>query len=76
MYLQSMLHSKIKNMSAASKMWPDWEPSTAKSSEDEADAAALAGIGLALLGKAPFALTKNRVEVVEKLQPQLATVTD
>lgn len=57
---------------AAGKAWPDWEPSTAHSSEDEADAIALASIGLALQAKEtdvrlPFALPDYRAEIVTKL---------
>lgn len=58
---------------AASRMWPDWEPSTSKSSEDEADSAALAGIGLALRGLEPFPMTEYRRAVIEKIQQGIAT---
>jgi len=54
----------------ASKLWPDWEPSTANSTEDEADAIALASIGLALTGEPPFEMTVARKEVIKKLEPQ------
>lgn len=57
---------------AASKLWPDWEPSTPDSSEDEADAIALASIGVALLtapgAETPFAITDYRKEVLDKLR--------
>lgn len=62
---------KGRMVMAASRMWEGWEPSTARSSEDEADAVALAGIGLALLGLAPFAMTQYRIDVTEKIRPDL-----
>lgn len=59
---------------AAGKLWPDWEPSTPHSSEDEADAIAMASVGLALTARAPgvggvpFTITDYRKEVLDKLR--------
>lgn len=55
----------------AGKLWPDWEPSTSSKTEDEADAIALASVGLALLDLAPFEMTDYRKDIVKKLRPQL-----
>lgn len=55
----------------ASKVWPDWEPSTRKNANDEADALALASIGQALVTPPsawPFEPTKYREKVVEDLR--------
>lgn len=54
----------------ATKLWPDWEPSTASSSEDEADAIALVSVGLALKDMAPFPLPEHRKDLVSKLDAQ------
>lgn len=58
----------------AGKLWPDWEPSSASKSEDEADAIALASIGLALtaqeagtLEQLPFDMPEYRSEILTKL---------
>lgn len=54
---------------AAGKLWPSWEPSTPHSSEDEADAIAMASVGLALTGAdVPFTITDYRKEVLGKLR--------
>lgn len=55
----------------ASKVWPDWEPSTRKNANDEADALALASIGQALVTPPsmwPFEETKYRTKVVDDLR--------
>lgn len=59
----------------ALRTWPDWEPSTNSASEDEADAIAMASIGVALLeaehGQTlPFEMPKYRVDVMDKLKVQ------
>lgn len=54
---------------AATKLWPSWEPSTPHSSEDEADAIAMASVGLALTAQnVPFTITDYRAEVLDKLR--------
>lgn len=57
---------------AAGKLWPDWEPSTTHSSEDEADAIALASVGVALHSverdlEVPFTMPEYRHEIIAKL---------
>ncbi len=51
----------------AGRLWPTWEPSTPKSSEDEADALALASVGLALNDPERIELTEYRKKVLDKL---------
>lgn len=54
-----------------SKLFPDWEPSTRKNANDEADAGALASIGQALVlppSAWPFEPTKYRLKVVDDLR--------
>lgn len=55
----------------AGQLWSDWEPSTPSSSEDEADAIALASVGLGVLDLAPFDMAGYRVELATKLKEQL-----
>lgn len=59
---------------SASRLWQDWEPSTAKGSEDEADAVALASIGTALVGFPPFPMTEYRNEIIGKLVASMGYV--
>jgi crossover junction endodeoxyribonuclease RuvC len=54
-----------------SKIFPDWEPSTKKNANDEADAGSLASIGWALVTPPsawPFEQTKYREKVVDDLR--------
>lgn len=62
----------------ASKLWPDWMPSSDSNAEDEADAIALVMVGLAVAGteagdldRMPFEMPDYRTNVVTKLQPQV-----
>lgn len=53
----------------ASKMWPSWNPATEKNVNDEADALALASIGLALVDEdhAMFPMPEYRRKVISDL---------
>lgn len=54
-----------------SKIFPDWEPTTKKNANDEADAGALASIGWALVTPTtmwPFEPTQYREKVVDDLR--------
>lgn len=62
---------------AAGKLWPDWEPSSDNHAEDEADAIALASVGLVAYQRAvghpeivPFDLPEYRTKVLTKLDAQ------
>jgi hypothetical protein len=57
----------------AGKVWPQWTPATIKNVEDEADAIALATIGVALalpVPEWPFSLTQYRTELAKTLAYQ------
>lgn len=56
---------------AAGKMWPEWEPSSNASTEDEADAIALVNVGLALThDEWPFPATDYRLKVLNDIRKQ------
>jgi Holliday junction resolvasome RuvABC endonuclease subunit len=62
----------------AGKVWPEWEPSSGKNIEDEADAVAMASIGLGMLWPCtewPFSLTQYRTELVATLAHQFNFAT-
>jgi Holliday junction resolvasome RuvABC endonuclease subunit len=53
---------------AAGRMWQDWNPGSPYGVNDQADALALASIGLVLAGYAPpFAMPKHRTESLQKV---------
>lgn len=60
----------------ATKLYPDWEPSTATSSEDEADALALLTVGLAAYDQAENLIEMNadRTKMIDKVRAERAPI--
>jgi hypothetical protein len=54
----------------ASKLYPHWDPSTSKNANDEADALALASIGVGLMASDvdwPYPITDYRQKIIDDI---------